>query len=70
MWSGIKVKLPPAAKKPLFAEAIEENFKAEEKEIKEQSVKLISEEQKRQILTSEEMQNFIVRNYKFIERVF
>lgn len=38
------------------------------KEIKEKQVKIPSEEQRRTIMNSEEMQLFVARNYKFIER--
>jgi hypothetical protein len=31
--------------------------------------KAVSEDTKRQILASDELQNFVSRNYKFIERV-
>ena len=65
---GAKVKAT-TVKKVVMGEIAEESVKVEMKEEVVKTFKAVSEDTKRQILASDELQSFVGRNYKFIERV-
>jgi len=52
-----------------MSEVKEEGGRGEERKESVKEYKQVSEETKRQILNSEELHNFLTRNYKYIERV-
>ncbi len=64
-----KVKTGIIKKTVQTSEPIDEKTERERKDEKERTVKLASEETRKQLMNSEELQGFINRNYKIIERV-